>query len=310
MATTENGQFITVNSSADNSGNQYKFAKASGANQGTVCAAATDNVLGVIDKDYLLRSEVEKRAPGTPSKTRDHGLSTETYRCHNRSASELVTDEDRRNSDPVIDMEADATMTLAHDYLMAREIDWAASAFATGIWETDLTPSDLWDTAASTPLEDVDTAKLAIHKETGLPGRMLTGVISVEVFEAVRRHADIIAGFGGGDSRVKAADVEHLRALFGLKELHIAGAVTNTNVEGSSTQTPSFVAGKHMLLTYVPDSPGIKRPSGGYTFESEAVNISTFREQRLRSDRVEINGAFDHKVTMTTAGYMLDNLIS
>jgi hypothetical protein len=258
----------------------------------------------------LLRSETSERAETAESAIRGHSLSTATYTCVSYAVSELVSDNERKNADDPLDPDEDATMVVTQDGMIHRENKWATDFFTQSVWDTDLTPSTLWDASGSDPIGDIDTAKATIQKNTGIPQNMLSAVMQIEVWNVVKRHADILNAFGGGNPGNKVATVDFVKDLLGLKNLWIAGSVQNTNVEGNATQTPAFIFGQHCLILFTPDRPSPRQAAAGYTFEFESMNISRFREDAKRSDRIEMNTSFDQKVVSTAAGYLLDDVLT
>lgn len=260
----------------------------------------------VYDQSYLLRSEAQLRADKTASAIRDHGVTTATYTAEKYSISELVSDDERRNADPAIDPDADATMIVTHDLMLKKEQLFAATALATSVWSNDVAAAATWDNASAAILADIDTAKRTITDATGIPGSMLSVVLPGDSWDAAKRDADILAGFGGGDASKAVATVDHVRAVMGVKNLFIMEAVANSAIEGA---TASYAAVKTdvALVLYVPDNASLRQASAGYTFSWIDMQIKRWREEKLESDQIEGNMAFDQKVTMAAAGYLITN---
>ena len=81
-------------------------------------------------------------------------------------------------------------------------------------------------------------------------------------------------------------------------------AIMNTANEGA-TNAHSYIGGsKAALLVYAAPRPGLYTPSAGYTFlwngllgsGATGQRITRMRMPAIKSDRLEIEQAFDHKV--------------
>jgi hypothetical protein len=80
----------------------------------------------------------------------------------------------------------------------------------------------------------------------------------------------------------------------------------------------SYIAGDNALLAYVTPSAGIMTPSAGYTFSWNGLlgasalgsRISRFRLENIKSDRVELEAAWDQKLVAAELGYFFSNTIT
>lgn len=264
----------------------------------------------IYDQDYLLKSEARERADKTPAHIRGHEVTTDTFTTKEYSIAELVSDKERRNADPAINPDQDASAIVTQDLMIKKEALWAAVAFVASQWTTDATPSVLWDVpATSDPIIDVETAKGTITDKIGIPGEMLTGVIAGPVWRVLKRHPDILNAFGGGNAGLKVATVDMVRDLLGLKNLFVANAVQNTAIE-KATGVFSQILADNMLIVFVPSTPSPRTASGGYTFSFNDLTISRFRKEDLKSDQIEGSMQFDQKLTMADAGYLIEQPIT
>lgn len=266
------------------------------------------------DKNDWFRDEAQVRPPSTESAGSGYNLSTAAYSCDVFALHKDISDQDLQNADAPLNLESDAARFVAQRMLLKHEIEWSASFFNTGIWANDVTPANLWSTyATSDPLADVETAKRTVLLSTGFKPN--TGVMGYDVFIQLLNHPDIV-------DRIKyttsdAVTLQIMARYFGLDRLFVAEAVRATNIEGE-TAAMSFVQGKHMLVCYVPPSPGILVPSAGYTFvwqgvsDGMALNIGTVRFyiDAIRSWRIESQMAWDSKVVAADLGYLLASVVA
>ena len=108
-----------------------------------------------------------------------------------------------------------------------------------------------------------------------------------------------------------------LASLFGVDEYMVARATENTAVEGAADNY-SLLYGNDVLLCYTEPSPGILKPSAGYTFAwsglmgsaGSGMRMKSFRMEALESDRVESQMAWDQKQVAADLGVFFLNVTS
>lgn len=268
------------------------------------------------DRGYFNRAEMKKRAPGTESAGSTYSIGQASYSCDVWALHRDVADQIRANADSSINLDREATELLTLQGLLRKEKEWATAYFVSGVWSTDFTPTALWNTASSTPLEDVRTGIRTVHESTGFrPNRMIMGR---KVYDNLLDHPDIVGRLDRGQTSGPAIVMrDALAALFELEEILVMDAVENTANEGA-TNVHAFIGGRHALLVYTPSSPGLMIPSAGYTFSwngllgggALSTRISRMRMDALKSDRIEIEMAFDQKLVSADLGYFFENVVA
>ena len=277
------------------------------------------------DRGMFNRDEMEARAPGTESAGATYTISNDSYSCDVYALHVNVADQIRANADTPINLDREAVEFLTIKSLIQREVAWAATYFTTGIWTTDLTgvsgspggsQFQQWNEAASTPIENIRTAKRTVHESTGFRPNVLT--LGRAVYDSLLDHPDIVGRLDRGQTSGTAMVMrQNLAELFELDEILVMDAIQNTAAEGASN-SHSFVGGKQALLSYRPQNAGIMLPSAGYTFTwngllgggSLATRISRFRMDHLKSDRLEIESAYDQKLVAADLGYFFTSAVA
>lgn len=277
----------------------------------------TDKYFTYTKADWF-RDEAKLRADTTESAGSGYGLSTAGYSCDVFALHKDIGDQTRANADAPIQLESEATQFLTQRMLIRQEKQFVTDAFATSVWATDVTPSNLWSSyTTSDPITDIETGKTTILKNTGLMPNTL--VLGYETFVALRHHPDIIDRVQGGAtvSNPALGSEQLLSTVFGVERILVAKAVNNTAVEGE-TAVYAFTHGKHALLCYVNPNPGLLAPSAGYTFSWQGVSqglgtnigVKRFRMEQLSADRVEAQIAFDNKIVATDLGYFFNGAVA
>lgn len=287
----------------------------------------------VYDKGDWFRDEAAVRAPGTESAGSGYRVATDTYTCKVYAFHKDVDDQTRANYDNPLNPDRDAVEFVTNRMLMRQERDWASACFTTGVWGTDLTgvnsaPSTnqflRWNDASSTPVEDVEGAKLTMLSTTGfLPNTLVLGY---EVFRYLKQHPAIY-------NRIKYTTAENitvdlLARMFEVDRVVVARSIVNTgnqnasdaavNGTGGGANSFSFVHGKHALLMYVNPSPGLLTPSAGYRFAwrgvsdglGQTVGISRIPMPAIRSERIEAQQSWTNKVVAKDLGVFFSTAVA
>ena len=290
------------------------------------------------DRGDWNRNQMKDRAPGTQSSSGTYTVATTNYNCRNRGFLRWIPDEVRSNQDEVLDQDTEATLFVSQVERINREVNWASQFFvagdpgvtwtfkadgnatATAAGSFDPTTNGnnnilFWDNPASTPIEDIRRGKRFVGEETGRRPNVMT--LQRGVFDVLLDHPDIVGRLDRGQTQGPAiANKDALAALFELEEILVMDAIQNTAKKGA-TNAHSYIGGKHALLTYRPPAPGRMTPAAGYTFNwtgylgatEEGTRILRDRVQLRHSDYVEIESAYDQKLTSADLGYGFDDII-
>ena len=123
----------------------------------------------------------------------------------------------------------------------------------------------------------------------------------------MKNSADVVDRIRYTQTGVVSEDL--LASLLGMKKVLVARAVQNTALEGATDVISRIYTGDTALLLYVPDSPSLMQPSAGYTFNwqyagagGDGQRVSRFRMDHLRSDRIEMEMAYDQKLVSGVLG--------
>ena len=282
--------------------------------------------------DFNRTGQVQPRAPRTQAPRVGMTLSQDTYSA---DVFSLATDFDFQtlaNEDAALDIRAAGAQMLTHQLLIDREIKWANTYFAGGVWGTD------WDGVASspsasqviqwsdytnsTPIVDVTRIMRTVQLKSGgfKPNVMVVGK---EVRDVLVNHPSILARLNGGATVTNTALVTDakLAEIFGVEEFMVMETVKNTAAEGL-TESNAFIGGKLVGFYYRPRSSGLMIPSAGYTFtwdelegaSGHGIAIKSYRGDYLAIDGVaevlEANMAYDHKVVSADLGAVIDSVIA
>lgn len=277
------------------------------------------NAVARLARGAFNRNDVKPRAPGTESQSvqweRDHDL---VYNCVPSALSTFIPDDTRDDEDDPFDADSEATLLLTGKVLIERDVNFATEFMVTTAWTGESAGVAAgagsggggapgvgqflqWDDPDSTPIEDIRDAITTRAEATGFRMNVLT--LGRRVFDALIDHPDIVARVNNGQTPNGPAMVnkQRLTEIFELEEILVMDSVVNTAIEGA-VEASSFIGGKKALLTYRPKTPGKLTPASGYTFTwrgerrqngPQGWSIEKWYEKNKRSDKVEINQAYD-----------------
>lgn len=288
------------------------------------------------DRSDFWRNQYRKRAPSTESAGGGWKVSTTPYFADVWALHKDIDWAVRDNQDDPINMDRDATIWLAGQALIAREVTWAAKYFTTGVWKgvtgaaqdiTGVASSPganqvlQWNSASSTPVADVKAYSNTIHLLTGLRPNKL--VVGRQVWTILSEHPDIIDRISGTSSSSKPSIVtkQAVAALMELDSIEVMDAIQATSAENpvfETSMTTAYIAGKKALLVYANPNPSIMSASAGYTFSwtghinagPQGQQISTFPMRAIKSDRVEGEMAYDQKLVCADCGVFFNSIVA
>jgi len=264
--------------------------------------------IGKYNKGDWFRDEVEKRAPGNESSGGGYKHETPAeFFCDEWSFHKDIVDEDVDNADDVFDAEEDATAYATDKIRISRERRFASDFFGAGIYTTDLsgttiTPDEddefkCWDVSGSTPIEDIDDAKLIMRLLIGQIPNVL--VVSERVHFTLKNHSEILDRYKYTTSENITKGI--LANVFEVDKYLVAGSVYASSKEGDADVLAYSLNQYGALLAYVERAPSKRRPSLGYTLRwnrpaNRGINGERFKSttRRFRNDekgytRIEVS---------------------
>ena len=265
----------------------------------------------VYSKDNL-RDEQSLWAKGARAARVDFAVSTASYQLERHALEELVLDDDRKNADPAIRLDMDATENLTEKILLEKEKTLATLVGTAANWAnlTSLTSTFAWSaaTSLSNPILFVDSASSVIAQNSGkLPNVM---AIDHRTFMAAKEHPSIT-------DRVKYTSPDSITApmlakLFNIERLLVAGAIETTGQEGL-TDSMSFVWTDLAFIAYMEQNPGLKKVSAMYRFEQRSegrpFSVFRYREDETEGDVIRVKSKYQQKVVASDCAYLINNTV-
>lgn len=270
----------------------------------------------VWDKDDFLRDDARERAPGTEAPVTDAQVATDPYHCKEYAIARDLPWQRINNADDVLNLEENAVKQITTKLLIREDALWASKFFGAGKWGTDLTGKATspgageflqWSKEGSTPIEDLDNAKVLIDSQTGYMPNTL--VITPGVLAVLKNHPEILERIKYTERAIVTEDL--LASVFDIPRVFVARGIRTTTKRGAAAPNRGYIFGEGALLCYAADAPGIDTPSAGYTFtwkDAErgagegGVGIRRYPIDTRKVDRIEGEFTVDQRVISADLG--------
>lgn len=282
-------------------------------------------------KGDFFRDEYQIRADATESAGSGWNMDQSApYAAQEWALHKDIGPQVRANADPAVDLDVAATKWLMQKGKIRRDRIFASNFMKTGVWGTDITGTSggtpgsstpaFWnDDAGGDPFTDIAAGQTTMLQNTGYLPNKLT--LAWPVYQALRKHPLIIDRIKyTSQPDAKRVTPQMLAAMFDIDQVLVSKAVYNSAQEGA-TDSFSFIVGKHALLSYAPDAPGLMEPSAGYIFPwtglldgaggTEGVAIAQIAMPWLGLGTVRTEGqmAFDMQAVGTDLGYFFSGIV-
>ncbi len=249
------------------------------------------------------------RAPGETVRSIGIIYSSDDYALVNRLLEGTVPEEfaTEMNKVPGINAQTLAVNQVMQKMRLEGEVKKAklattASLYATGHTEA-LTGNDMWDNAASKPLDAIRDAKAKIRKATGRYPNVLH--LDIYAYEALKTHPKVLEQFKYTGKTSITSDM--LASYFDIDTVVVAKAVSVADKDAPFAE----VWGNNTILAYVP--PAAMRaqavPSFGYNYVltgTPKVEKGYF-ENSDRSWHYPVAMADQAVLTDNSAGFLFTN---
>jgi hypothetical protein len=280
----------------------------------------------VIARNPFLRGDSQPLGPGKESAGHEFTLSSDNYNAIVYADHADVFDQDLMNADNPQMIEEAASRLATTNLLLTHEARFQAAYFKTGVWGTDVTVANKWDSyGSSDPLADIELGIETLLISGGRPdGAQLKLLLGYRTWRWLKNHPVVVARVMAGGTMTDPARVtqQALAALLGIDEVVVADSVQATNAAGAA-ESYDFIFGKHALLAFVgKNGEGDFMASAGRLFAFKGVNqgssidtivgVEIFDESlsHFHKKRYEAQMAVDFKVTGSKLGYFFNAAVS
>jgi hypothetical protein len=253
------------------------------------------------------RIEETSRANGDAAKMATWEVSTSTYQLKKHSLKDIITQDDRDNTDAPLDLDFDTTQFLTEKINYKIEDDVQKLLFTTTTFGNNATlnTATSWrmNTTTSAPIQNILSATGVILKASGrMPN---VGVCGWTPFEVLKENTNIHERLKYVQRSILTEDI--LASVFDLDKLYVGKAVKDTSKEGITAST-SFIWGDRFLVAYMDANPTRRAVTAALNFRSTSYGnpyvVKKWHSDDLDGDFIEVTTKVAHKAVATGAGYL------
>lgn len=259
-------------------------------------------------RNWRLPKNSGKRAPGAEAAQVEWGLTTSTYTCEEYALKDFVTEKQRDNADTPLNPQVDTTEAVTKLVMLLREKRVADVVTNSSNYtnNSSLGGTDQWsDSDDSDPIGDVRTAMNTVHKASGKTPNVM--VVGKEVHNKLLDHPDILDRIKYSQRGVVNEDI--LAQVFDIDQYIVAKALYDSSEE-SASESLAYIWGKNVALLYVEPSPGLKKVSFGYQFQSRGFRTRMWREDETKNDWIEVEEKRDEHIISGDCGYLYQTVVA
>jgi hypothetical protein len=252
------------------------------------------------------------RAPRSNYPRGDYEFKADNFSCVEHGWEEPVDEVEARLYAKFFDAEEVAARRATGIILRNQEKRVADMLFNEGNFTVHNVTKSWNDKADSTPIEDVNAGKQAIHDALGVRANCLVltypAVLALSVCEEIidRVQSDITVE---GELDAKA-----LAKIFLVDQILVAGGRYNTANAGQDAVLGDIWSSAYAMLCRISSDRDLRVPQIGRTFlwtgdSPENIIVESYEEKQKRSMIIRCRQHTDENILNEVAGYLLGNII-
>lgn len=277
----------------------------------------------VYDKAQAFRLERadgkgDLRADGAKSLLEEFGATPALYQAEEYARKTRITDRQRANQDPVLQLEVSKLRRVQDKLLLGQEVRVAKLLTTAGNWTNGniITNSGTsqWNNASfnstqgtySVIEQQFDNGREAIRQATG--GKEANvAIIPAAVARVMKRDIGIRNSIQYTHSDILENGTLP-STLWGMKVIEPA-AIYDNSVEGEAF-APVDAWGKNVIIAYVEPNPGLDALTLGLIFRARPWQVKQWRDEEVESTFYEASFVQAEQVVSYDCGYLIQNAIA
>lgn len=254
-----------------------------------------------------------RRAPGTAYPEVTRSSEQDSWLCVDRGLEEPLDDVNKQEESRFFDIESSTAIWLMRQMRIAREARVAALVMSESVWGAPVT-ADVAFTQANIatidPAELIKEAKRAVDKRQEMPNTMVVSSEMWDLITGAKLFREFFFGTAGGSAMITKQMVAE---KFELEQILVGRASYDTTKLGKDSSDSNLVwtwGNDYFWIGQV--SAGAPEMGGaGRTMVLEALTdgqlyvTETYREEKIRSDRIRVRQDDDTKVVNENSGMLV-----
>jgi hypothetical protein len=260
-------------------------------------------------------NEITQREPGSEYKRTKTKFGNNTYIIKDYGLEEAIDDRERET------LPVDVEQVISDKFMLngMRKLEQAVATdmFATSGGATTIRTGSShftkWVTSGGDPITDVWSWKRTVK---GLIGIMPThAAMGEDVFIELLNHSDIIGRLP--DNQLREVQLKVLAQLFGLQDIHVFGAVTDSSNENDASASISDLVSDKFLLYYKGMGNSVGSAGFAKTLYQDAsqgvtqngIGLYKYRDEKIKSDIIRVEQYFTTLIQSPDAALLANDVI-
>ena len=254
----------------------------------------------VYNKDNF-RIPVALRQDKAETTELQYTLSFDSYFAQEYGYHELISDRERENSDDALRPDYDTTEHITECLLLDREYRVANNVLNSANLHS-------WDDIAGAfPMNDIYHGKYVVFLDSRKQANTI--FIPVEVAYQLAQMEQVLELRKYTDPGL-LTDAGLPPKLWGLNVVE-AESTYDQSADGSPTSTFVETWGDNVVIAFINPNPiTLKTLTFSLTFQKRAFETRKWREEKRRSDVIEVTHLYDSKIVAPAAGYVMLNTMT
>ncbi len=253
------------------------------------------------------------RAPRSNYPRGDYEFEADSFNCVENGWEEPVDEIEARLYAKFFDAEEVAARRATGIILRKQEKRVAEMLFNEDNFTVHNVTKSWSDKSDSTPIEDINAGKQAIHDALGVRANVL--VLTYPAVLALSVCSQIIDRVQSDTIVEGELDATALAKIFLVDKVLVAGGRYNTAKKGQTAVLGDIWNSAYAMLCRVSSDQDLRTPQIGRTFlwtgDSPAnVIVESYEEEQKRSTIIRCRQHTDENILNEVAGYLLGNIIS
>lgn len=270
------------------------------------------------DPATFARSDMQKRVAGERSNGTGFSVSSDSYSCEKYAVNMPIDYDTLANADDQVQLEQNAAIFLAQQALIKKEALFAAAAWKTGVWSSDVLGSGTYkwdDYTNSDPIRVIDQGKKSVRQKALMTPNLL--VLGEDVFLALKEHPDFVTRLQYTDPSILTE--QKIASMLGVEQVIVATAIQDSANEGLTASLGNIVSAKSALLLYKPKSLGMMTPASIVNFawtgaqhlpRPNGVITRRFEDEAVQARIIETEMTCAMKITGADLGVFYSAIVS
>lgn len=264
------------------------------------------------DKYVVYNSEFRvpqvDRANGSDPNFATWEMSHNSYQLEHYSLADVITGDDRDNSDAPLNLEKDTTGYLIDKIMLKQEIEAHKLLFTTTTFSNNTTlvsnTSWIFHTTSSVPIQNAISVGSSIVKASGK--EMNEAIMGRNVLDALKENENVYNRFQYVREAILTKQL--LASVWDISKIHVGSSIVDSNKEGAS-ESIGFIWGSDCLFGYFKAKPGLRDVTTAVGIRNmrygAPYKVFKWHDDGKQGDIIDVHAKWVPKAVATSCAHLM-----